>query len=232
MFGWHHWLSGPECEQAPRDSEGQGNLVCCSPRGCKELDTPYWLKNNNKGQKVSVIILDHSAGTRPHTAAQALGLLISWTSAIPAGYLGLRSPGVAHSEEQALRQPRQDGHLPVSDPAAFSTIGTLETWSPEVGTSGLALPPWQAAHQESQATHPALLVSVQSSPFLQNHSLISLPIPQPELSLPSSLIPHTFTGTVGHESLPSVKVIFSCFKKSTYSSYYSEDEKNLPLFLA
>lgn len=110
------------------------------------------------------------------------------------------------------------------------TIGTLETWSPEVGTSGLALPPWQAAHQESQATHPALLVSVQSSPFLQNHSLISLPIPQPELSLPSSLIPHTFTGTVGHESLPSVKVIFSCFKKSTYSSYYSEDEKKFASF--
>ena len=54
------------------------------------------------------------------TAAQALGLLISWTNAVSAVYLGLGSPGVAHGEEQALMQPWQDGHLPVSDPAAFS----------------------------------------------------------------------------------------------------------------
>ena len=32
MVGWHHWLSGHEFEQAPGDSEGQGSLVCCSPR--------------------------------------------------------------------------------------------------------------------------------------------------------------------------------------------------------
>ena len=31
MFGWHHWLSGHEFEQAPGDGEGQGRLVCCSP---------------------------------------------------------------------------------------------------------------------------------------------------------------------------------------------------------
>ena len=37
--GWHHWLNGHECEQIPRDSEGQGSLVCCSPWSCKELDT-------------------------------------------------------------------------------------------------------------------------------------------------------------------------------------------------
>ena len=28
---WHHQLSGHEFEQTPGDSEGQGNLVCCSP---------------------------------------------------------------------------------------------------------------------------------------------------------------------------------------------------------
>ena len=28
-----------------RDSEGQGSLVCCSPWGCKELDTTWWLHN-------------------------------------------------------------------------------------------------------------------------------------------------------------------------------------------
>ena len=33
MVGWHHWLSGHEVEQTPRNSEGQGGLVCCSPWG-------------------------------------------------------------------------------------------------------------------------------------------------------------------------------------------------------
>ena len=36
---WHHQLSGHEFEQAPGGGEGQGNLACCSPWGCKELDT-------------------------------------------------------------------------------------------------------------------------------------------------------------------------------------------------
>ena len=31
MVGWHHQLNGHEFEQAPRDSEGQGSLACCSP---------------------------------------------------------------------------------------------------------------------------------------------------------------------------------------------------------
>ena len=39
MVGWHHRLDGHEFEQTLGDSEGQGDLVCCSPRGCRELDT-------------------------------------------------------------------------------------------------------------------------------------------------------------------------------------------------
>ena len=35
MLGWHHQLNGHEFEQTPGDSEGQGNLVCCSPWGRK-----------------------------------------------------------------------------------------------------------------------------------------------------------------------------------------------------
>ena len=34
--GWHHRFSGHEFEQAPGVGDGQGGLVCCSPRGCKE----------------------------------------------------------------------------------------------------------------------------------------------------------------------------------------------------
>ena len=38
MIGWHHQFSGQEFEQTLADGEGQGSLVCCSPRGRKELD--------------------------------------------------------------------------------------------------------------------------------------------------------------------------------------------------
>ena len=39
MFGWHHWLSGLEFEQALGVGDGQGSLACCSPCSCKESDT-------------------------------------------------------------------------------------------------------------------------------------------------------------------------------------------------
>ena len=38
LVGWHHQLNRHEFEQIPRDSEGQGRLVCCSPSGHKESD--------------------------------------------------------------------------------------------------------------------------------------------------------------------------------------------------
>ena len=46
MIGWHHQLNGCESEKALGDGEGQGSLVCCSPRGHKELDTTDRLNNN------------------------------------------------------------------------------------------------------------------------------------------------------------------------------------------
>ena len=39
MAGWHHGLDGREFEQALQVGDGQGSLACCSPWGCKELDT-------------------------------------------------------------------------------------------------------------------------------------------------------------------------------------------------
>ena len=38
MVEWHHWLNGPEFEQAPGVGDGQGSLACCSQWGQKELD--------------------------------------------------------------------------------------------------------------------------------------------------------------------------------------------------
>ena len=46
MVGWYHWLNGHEFEQTPRDTEGQGSLVYCSPRGHKLSDTTQQLNNN------------------------------------------------------------------------------------------------------------------------------------------------------------------------------------------
>ena len=34
MVGWHHRLDGPDFEQTLGVGDGQGSLVCCSPRGC------------------------------------------------------------------------------------------------------------------------------------------------------------------------------------------------------
>ena len=52
MVGWLYQLNGHEFEQTPGDSEGQGSLACCSPWGCKELDTTQRLNNNNNKDTV------------------------------------------------------------------------------------------------------------------------------------------------------------------------------------
>ena len=43
MVGWHHRLNGHEFELILGVGDGQGGLTCCSPWGCKELDTTEWL---------------------------------------------------------------------------------------------------------------------------------------------------------------------------------------------
>ena len=39
MAGWYHKCNGHELGQTPGDGEEQGGLACCSPWGCKKLDT-------------------------------------------------------------------------------------------------------------------------------------------------------------------------------------------------
>ena len=43
IMGWHHQLDGHEFEQALGVGDGQGSLACCSPWGCKGLNTTEWL---------------------------------------------------------------------------------------------------------------------------------------------------------------------------------------------
>ena len=49
---WYHQLNGHKFEQGLGDSVGQRGLACCSPWGCKELDTTERLNNNNNKEKV------------------------------------------------------------------------------------------------------------------------------------------------------------------------------------
>ena len=74
MVGWHHQLNGHEFEQALGDGEGQGNLACCSPWGCKELEMPERL-NNNKSVVWAVVSL-----TSPTAKSQG-SFLAGWPGA-------------------------------------------------------------------------------------------------------------------------------------------------------
>ena len=47
MVGWHYQLDGHEFEQALGVGDGQGSLACCSPWGCKELDTSEQLNRTS-----------------------------------------------------------------------------------------------------------------------------------------------------------------------------------------
>ena len=47
MVGWNQRLNRYEFVQTLGYSEGQGSLACCSPWGCKKLDTSEWLNNNS-----------------------------------------------------------------------------------------------------------------------------------------------------------------------------------------
>ena len=66
--GWQEmrWLNGitnsiDEFEHTPRNSEGQGSLVYCSPQGHKESYTTEQLKNNKNNKNPF-----QSGSTKPH----------------------------------------------------------------------------------------------------------------------------------------------------------------------
>ena len=54
MVGWYHQLNEHEFEISPGGSEGQGSLVCCSPRGLKESEATERLNNNLNGNKLNI----------------------------------------------------------------------------------------------------------------------------------------------------------------------------------
>ena len=46
MAGQHHWCNKHELGQTLGDGAGHGDLACCSPWGCEELDTTGQLNSN------------------------------------------------------------------------------------------------------------------------------------------------------------------------------------------
>ena len=64
MVGGHHRLDGHDFEQALGVGHGQGSLACCSPWGCKELDTTERLNNNEQFKNRPLLELSLAADRR------------------------------------------------------------------------------------------------------------------------------------------------------------------------
>ena len=70
MVGWHHWVmdhhslsNGHEFEQTQGDAEGQGSLVCCSPRGRQEPDKTEQLNNKELQNREQYLSSQRFTGT-------------------------------------------------------------------------------------------------------------------------------------------------------------------------
>ena len=63
MIGRHHQLNSLEFEQTPGDSEGQGNLECCSPWGHKKSDMTEQLNTTT----TTIYKIDSKMDVRPET---------------------------------------------------------------------------------------------------------------------------------------------------------------------
>ena len=61
---WHHQFYGYEFQQTLGDGEGQRNLACCSPWGCRESNTTERL-DDNKGC-MEVLATQLCLTLRPH----------------------------------------------------------------------------------------------------------------------------------------------------------------------
>ena len=61
--GQHHRCHEHKLGQTPGNGEGQGDLACCSPWGCKESDTTGQLNNNHSS---------NGAGEEKHTGRDSL----------------------------------------------------------------------------------------------------------------------------------------------------------------
>ena len=76
IVGWHHQLNGYDFE-TPGFSDGQGNLACCSPWGCIELDTIQWL-NWTEMKLISAFTFSAKTEIQRDSRQTVLSLLQLW----------------------------------------------------------------------------------------------------------------------------------------------------------
>ena len=65
MVGWHHQVYGHEFEQALGDGDGQGNLTCCNPRGCRVGRD--WTELNLQNSKNDPVYIARALPKTKHT---------------------------------------------------------------------------------------------------------------------------------------------------------------------
>ena len=58
--GQDGWMANDISLSKLGDGEGQGSLVCCSPRDCKESDMTEWLNNNSNINSWAFILVYYS----------------------------------------------------------------------------------------------------------------------------------------------------------------------------
>ena len=70
MVGWHHRFNGHEFGQTPGVGDRQGGLVCCTPWGCKELNTTErldWTESKSAPHSPLASFLPHSTFTQTNS---------------------------------------------------------------------------------------------------------------------------------------------------------------------
>ena len=150
MVGWHHRLNGHGFEPAPGDGEGQGNLACCSPWGCKELAMTEWLSNNwRREQKLT-------NGAAAAAAAKSLQSCPTLCDPIDGSSPGSPVPGILQART-----------------LEWVAISFFNAWKWKVKVKSLSrvrpsATPWTAAHQAAP-----------SMGFSRQEYWSGLPLPSP-----------------------------------------------------
>ena len=122
MVGWYHQLDGHEFEQASGVGDGRGSLACCSPRGCKQLDTTEQLNQTEHFQEHPPINGDwetvDKCSSLPSFRGSILGSILDVSQEIPVklSHVSLSKgfPSSSSDKEpsfQCRRHKRQGFHL-------------------------------------------------------------------------------------------------------------------------